>query len=83
MLISAKKIKLSYEEAIYLAILFMTFYTAPLFSFCPVRFSDIGGLILLYIGYKASQLIQYTSYNILYLILAIWIIIDFCINLFD
>ena len=79
MLISTKKIKLSYEEAIYLAILFMTFYTAPLFSFCPVRFSDIGGLILLYIGYKASQLIQYTSYNILYLILAIWIIIDFCI----
>lgn len=73
------KISLSYERAVYIAILFMTFYTAPLFSYCPIRFSDIGGLILLYIGYKANKSIQYASYNILYLLLASWAVADFVI----
>ena len=60
----------------YIAILFMTFYTAPLFSYSPVRFSDIGAVILLYMGFRRKRTFGLSSLNFMFLCLGIWAIAD-------
>lgn len=69
-------IKLTCNEAVYIGILFMTFYTAPLFSYCPVRFSDIGGLILFYIGFKEKKNIPASYFNIFFIAFGLWALIE-------
>ncbi len=54
----------------------MTFYTAPLFSYCPVRFSDIGCFILLYLSVKENYKIKVNLNSIVALLLILWCIVD-------
>lgn len=56
--------------------MFMTFYTAPIFSYCPVRFSDIGCLILLYLSIKKNYNIKINTNSIVALLLILWCIAD-------
>lgn len=59
-----------------ISILFMTFYTAPLFSYCPIRFSDIGCFILLYLSIKENYKIKENANSIVALLLILWGIAD-------
>lgn len=61
---------------ILVSLLFCTFYTAPLFSYCPIRFSDIGCAILLYLSYKQYPKIKTSNNSKVALALIIWGIID-------
>ena len=63
-------------KRLYIAILFMTFYTAPLVSYSPVRFSDIGAVMLLYMSFKEKRTIEYNLSNLAFLCLAVWAIAD-------
>ncbi len=54
----------------------MTFYTAPLFSYCPIRFSDIGCFILLYLSVKNNYKIKVNTNSIVALLLILWCIAD-------
>jgi membrane protein len=67
------------KSYLYIAILFMTFYTAPLFSYSPVRFSDIGALILLYLSLKAGRKISLNLSNGMFICFGVWAISDFFI----
>jgi hypothetical protein len=39
--------KLNFYSLISFSVILMTFFNAPLFDYCPIRFSDIGLLLLL------------------------------------
>lgn len=75
--IGTNKVQLKRDSKyLYIAILFMTFYTAPLFSYSPVRFSDIGAVILLYMGFRRKRTIGLNPLNLMFLCLGIWAIAD-------
>ncbi|MDR2406630.1 MAG: O-antigen ligase family protein [Bacteroidales bacterium] len=55
----------------------MTFFTAPLFDYCPVRFSDIGLLLLLFyvvLGKKDLMIPRCSKWAFLFIV---WIVFDF------
>lgn len=54
----------------------MTFYTAPLFSYCPIRFSDIGCFIILSLSIRSNNKIKVTANSVVALLLALWCIAD-------
>lgn len=56
--------------------MFMTFYTTPLFSYCPIRFSDIGCFILLYLSIKNNFKIKLTPNSIVAISLILWCVLD-------
>lgn len=61
---------------LFIAILFCTFYTAPLFSYCPIRFSDVGCFVLLYLSLKTNLKISSNSNNRAAILFIIWCIFD-------
>jgi hypothetical protein len=52
-------IKLDYCIALFFALLFMSFFTAPLFDYSIVRFSDVGAVIVIFLGLMASRSISF------------------------
>lgn len=54
----------------------MTFYTAPLFSYCPIRFSDIGCFIILSLSIRNNHKVIISPNSIVALLLAFWCIVD-------
>ncbi len=71
-----RKCTLSTKTLLILSIMFLTFYTAPLFSYCPIRFSDVGCFILLYLSIKNDDKIQLTTNSLVAILLILWCLID-------
>lgn len=67
---------MKYNKLLFFSILLMTFYTAPLFNYCPIRFSDIGCLALLLLSIKLDHKIIITPNSIAAMLFILWCIID-------
>ena len=64
------------SEWVFLALLFMTFYTAPIFSYCPLRFSDIGGLIFIILSLRRKKTIPKRDVSLSAMLLGLWCLVD-------
>lgn len=58
------------------AILFMMFYTAPLFTHSPIRFSEVGAIMIIWLASKQTNCIPVKWPSLLFLYLGIWAIFD-------
>lgn len=81
-MLSARLTKLDREDVFFLSLLFMTFYTAPLFSYSPIRFSDLGFVFLAFGALKIKKNIKLNILSISYLGLGIWAVVDVFFLLF-
>lgn len=59
---------------LFTSLLFFTFFTAPIFSYSPLRFSDLGAIMIIIISLKTSIRIKMNSFNIALLLVGIWAI---------
>lgn len=56
---NSHSVKLTYKGVLLVSLVFMSFFTAPIFSYSPVRFSDLGALLIIFLGFKASAKISF------------------------
>lgn len=58
------------------AVMFMMFYTAPLFSYCPIRFSEVGAIMIIWLALKKSNEWSAKWPSLLYISLGLWAVFD-------
>lgn len=68
---STKEVRLN---LLFTSLLFFTFFTAPIFSYSPLRFSDIGAIMIILISLKTNKRIKIDSFNIALTLIGIWTI---------